>query len=283
MLDKTLDGRVAVVTGASRGIGAAIAQRLAAAGATVVCSARTVDTERDDIAGTVMETVRAIERNGGRAIAVRCDVEDAASRRELIHEARSACGKLDILVNNAGTSILQAVEEMDLGTCRSQAEQYLFGPLDLALHAAEAMRENGEGWIVNLGSSSAIPVDTKALLGTQTGATLSFYGAAKAAIHRLSQGLAIGLYADNIAVNVVAPVAVIDTPGIRAQGIVTPAVEKHLEKIEHIAEAALSLAELPPKERTGELAWSFKWLDEIGRSTRSLDGRSIVEPRGSDL
>ncbi|EHJ61749.1 SDR family NAD(P)-dependent oxidoreductase [Novosphingobium pentaromativorans] len=273
-----LERRVALVTGASRGIGAAIAQRLAAAGATVVCAARTVR-GAPGMQGCVNETVAAIECAGGRAIALPCDVEDAASRAELIERVKARCGRLDILVNNAGTSVLQTVQDMEMETCRSQAEQYLFGPLDLSLRAADVMRAQGEGWIVNIGSSSAVPVDVAQALESGAGATLPFYGAVKAAVHRLSQGLAIGLAADNIAVNVAAPVAVIDTPGVRAQGILTPQVAKYLEKVEHIAEAALSLVERPPRECTGKLAWSYKWLDEIGRDTRSLDGREIIVAR----
>lgn len=273
MREQSLTGRVAVVTGAGRGIGAAIARRLAAAGATTVCTGRSLSAAADG------DTVAAIRDTGGDAVALACDVTDAASRAATIAAVLSRCGRIDILVNNAGTSVLQTPAEMDFATVRSQTEQYFLGPLHLSLMAAEAMRRQGEGWIVNLGSSSALPVDVGAAIATGAGATLAAYGAIKAAVHRLTQGLAVGLHGDNIAVNAVAPVAVVDTPGIRAQGIITPAVEAHLEPVEHIAEATLSLVEAPPRERTGVIAFSYRWLDEIGRDTMSLDGRSVVQSR----
>jgi len=88
------------------------------------------------------------------------------------------------------------------------------------------------------------------------------------------------LLAQNIAVNVVAPVMVIATPGVVAQGIVTPEVEPYLEPVEHIAEATLALVSKPPREQTGVIAFSFEYLDKIGRPTMSLDGSEVIKARG---
>jgi 3-oxoacyl-[acyl-carrier protein] reductase len=276
---QSLQGRVAVVTGASRGIGAAIAQRLASAGATVVLAARGVEASADGLPGTVTEVARLIAGRGGRAVPMACDVEDDDSRAALVARVVGELGRLDILVNNAGRAVLDRVEDMTLAMARSQAEQYLFAPLDLSLHALSPMKAQGEGWIVNLGSDSALPIDVAALVKTQAGRTLALYGALKAAVHRASAGFAVGLYADNIAVNVVSPVGAIATPGVEALGLVTPQAQPYFERVEHIAEAALALVSRPPRDQTGVVAFSYRYLDQIGRSTMSLDGREVVQAR----
>ena len=279
MSEQNLTGRVAVVTGASRGIGRAIAERLAAAGATVVVAARSVTASAGALAGTAQEVVQLIESRGGKALAMGCDVERAESRAALIEKVVEQLGRIDILVNNAGTSVLETVDRMQLDTLHSQAEQYFFAPLDLSLHAIKHMKKQGEGWIVNLGSHSALPIEGPLEAHRQAENGLAFYGALKSGVHRFSIGFAIELLEQNIAVNVVAPVLVIATPGVVAQGIVTPEIEAYLEPVEHIAEATLALVSRPPRAQTGVVAFSYQYLDSIGRPTMSLDGRQVFKAR----
>jgi NAD(P)-dependent dehydrogenase (short-subunit alcohol dehydrogenase family) len=281
-LAQELAGRVAVVTGASRGVGRAIAERLGAAGATVVLAARSITASVDGLAGAAQEVADAIIARGGKAAAVECDVESAESREALVRTVVERFGRLDILVNNAGRAVLEPVAEMKLATIRSQTEQYFIAPLHLSLLAAEPMKAQGEGWIVNLGSHGAEPIDPpyEDKLKAETG--LACYGALKAGVHRFTQGFAIELLPHNIAVNAVAPVGAIATPGTEALGLVTPELAPYFEKIEHIAEATVALCVRPPREQTGVIAYSYPYLDKLGRSTRSLDGREVVEARGAD-
>jgi 3-oxoacyl-[acyl-carrier protein] reductase len=279
MSDHNLEGRVAIVTGSSRGIGRAIAERLASAGATVIIAARSIEASVDGLAGTAQEVVSLIKARGGKAVAIACDVEDDASRVALIDQVVAQFGRIDILVNNAGRAVLEPVADMKLAAMRSQAEQYVFAPLDLSLHAVPHMKRQGEGWIVNLGSHSALPITGSLEDHLQAETGLAFYGALKTAVHRFTIGFAIELLAENIAVNVVAPVLAIATPGTTALGIITPEAEPYLERIEHIAEATLALVSKPPREQTGVVAFSYQYLDAIGRSTMTLDGTSVLQAR----
>jgi 3-oxoacyl-[acyl-carrier protein] reductase len=274
-----LKGRVAIVTGASRGIGQAIARRLASAGATVIVSARSLDSSKDGLAGTLDDTAHLIEQAGGKAIAIACDVEDAGSRARLISETLRQAKRLDILVNNAGRAIHTGIgnftPEMEL----SQVQQYLIAPYDLARLAIPHMAAQGAGWIVNLGSNTALTPEGPPWNAYTTHGGAALYASLKAAIHRLTISLAAELQADNIAVNAVAPVRAILTPGVDALGVITDENKDILEPVEHIAEAALDLVSGNPRKLTGTIAFSYRYLDEIRRSTWSLDGAQILHAR----
>jgi NAD(P)-dependent dehydrogenase (short-subunit alcohol dehydrogenase family) len=276
-----LKGKVAVVTGASRGIGRGIAERLGSAGATVVVSARSLAASHDGLAGTLHETMAAIEAAGGKAVALACDVEDAASRTNLIKQVIERCGRIDILVNNAGRALHEPIESFTAEKTVSQVQQYLVAPYELARLAVPHMKKQGAGWIVNLGSSTAHAPEGPPYDDYSTHGGAALYAALKASIHRLSISLAAELLASNISVNVVAPVGAIITPGVDALGVIKPGMEAYVEPVDHIAEAALALVSAEPKHLTGKIAFSWMYLDEIGRTTMSLDGRSVITKRGA--
>jgi len=276
---KPLQGKVAVVTGASRGIGRAIAQRLASAGATVVVAARSLERSSDELAGTLHETAALIAKAGGKAIELACDVENAESRARLVDETVRQAGRLDFLVTNAGRAIHEKLETFSAAKALSQTEQYLLAPFDLARLVLPQMRKQGAGWIVNLGSSTAIPPEGPPYDDYATHGGAALYAALKAAVHRMTINLAAELLPDNISVNVVAPVGAIVTPGVEALGVITEATKAYVEPVEHIAEATLALVEPEPRSLTGQIAFSYMYLDKIGRTTRSLDGAEIVQTR----
>ena len=183
----TLRDRVALVTGGSRGIGAAIANRLAAEGAAVAIT-YTSSKERAD------EIVRAIEAGGGRALAVRADSGDAEAVRGAVAETAEQLGRLDVLVNNAGIARFAPVEEL---TVAQFDEIVAVNVRAVFVAAQEAARRMGEGGrIITIGSVNAerMPI-----------AGGSIYAMSKAAVAGLTRGLTRDLGPRGITVNVVQP------------------------------------------------------------------------------
>lgn len=277
---QVLAGKTAIVTGASRGIGKAIALRLASAGAHVVIAARSLDKPAGDFAGTIHETANAICAIGGTVTPLAVDMASATSREALVENALAATGAIDILVNNAGTAHYSETWAYSVFEAQSQIDSYFTGPWHLCNLLIPQMIARGAGWILNLGSSSVIktpqpPYDKH----------LSYFGhdvlyaSMKAAMHRFTQGLAAELHDKNIAVNLVAPVGGVFTPGLESVGLGFTPDHPACEIEEQIAEAALDLVSHPPAELTGVIAWSHNYLDQIGRPTMSLDGRKVLIPR----
>jgi NAD(P)-dependent dehydrogenase (short-subunit alcohol dehydrogenase family) len=202
-----LHGKVALVTGASRGIGKAVAVELARAGADVVVAARTVEA-RANLPGTVNETVAEIESLGRRALAVRTDVALVDDLDALAATALGEMGRVDVLVNNAaytsGSVLTLPVWEMTREAWELQFATNVHAPFSLVKALAPAMREHGGGVVVNMTARGAglQPVDDVSRFGK---AGPWVYGTTKAALNRLGNALAQQLRPDGIAVISVEP------------------------------------------------------------------------------
>jgi citronellol/citronellal dehydrogenase len=259
-----LTGKVALVTGASRGIGVFVAKRLAAEGAAVALVARTLHAEPDaHLPGSLSETLAEIEASGGRAVAITANLADPQDRARIVPEARRALGPIDVLVHNAAAAIYAPLAEMPLRRRQVVFEVNVHATVDLAQAVLPDMRAAKRGWIVNLSSASS-RLPTPPWSGVET--TITTYGASKAALERITVGLAAEVYADGIAVNSVAPVAAVRTPG--ADALVGKLLDEHPELVEPpewLAEAVLALSTCDPKACTGRVLYSGPFLDEIGR------------------
>ncbi|HZR32623.1 MAG TPA: glucose 1-dehydrogenase [Terriglobales bacterium] len=191
-----LTGKVVVVTGASKGIGAAIAAKLGSEGANVVVNYST------DKAGAE-KVVKAVEANGGKAVAVQADVSKQDQVKKLFQETKKAYGTVDVLVNNAGIYDLKPLEAIDEQHFRKHFDTNVLGLLLATQEAAAIIGDKG-GSIINISS----------IVSKTPPAGASVYSATKGAVDVITRSLAQELGPRKIRVNTLAPGAT-DTEGVR--------------------------------------------------------------------
>lgn len=241
-MSKKLAGKVAVVTGASKGIGASIAKHLADEGASVVVNYATSKEGADRV-------VAAITENGGKAVAVQANLAKEADIRRLFAESKKAFGRLDILVNNAGIYEFAPLENV---TADQFHKSFDLNVLGLILASQEAVKHFGAtgGSIINISSVVA----TAAPAGT------SVYSATKAAVDAVTKSLAKELGSRNVRVNSINP-GMVETEGVHAAGIAESDFRKQVEsqtplgrigQPKDIAPAAVFLASADSAWITGE-------------------------------
>jgi len=239
---KKLAGKVAVVTGASKGIGASIAKHLAAEGAAVVVNYASSKEGADRVVGE-------ITRNGGKAIAVKADVAKKADIDHLFAESRRAFGRLDILVNNAGIYEFSPLENV---TEDHFHKQFNLNVLGLLLTTQEAVKHFGPGGgsVINISSSAS----------TWTPPNTSVYSATKGAVDAITRTLAKELGPRQIRVNAINP-GMVETEGVRAAGLHESDFRKQIEsqtplgrigQVQDIAPTAVFLASTDSAWLTGE-------------------------------
>jgi 3-oxoacyl-[acyl-carrier protein] reductase len=268
LMDETLSGHTALVTGARRGIGRAIAQRLAANGAAVVIASRTT---KDD---GVEETLELIRRAGGRVEVEPLDLADAGARSGFMARASAHFGPIDILVNNAATNNYQKPSVMDNDYRHTLFEVNFHAPIDLSQQALPAMRERGYGRILNITSGASTAQEIPYSGSVEVILGLVLYGASKAALNRYTVGLATELHGTGIHVNALMPCAVVVTGGS------SPGALAHLRKdpsaaesLEMMAEAAFLLIATP---LTGRVIKSRQVLEMLQQPLHALDGTTVV-------
>jgi NAD(P)-dependent dehydrogenase (short-subunit alcohol dehydrogenase family) len=199
-----LDGRVVIVSGASRGIGKGLAIGLAARGAAVVCAARSTRSNRGELPGTVDDVAAEIEDAGGRAVAIRADIGDDDDVLGMIAAAREHFGRLDALVNNAMTPTRARFDDLTLEQWDASWRINVRSLLVSCRAAVRAMGSTGGGSIVNVSSGAA---DSQMPAEFLPAGYLA-YCVAKAAIERFSTALAPEVIGRNVAVNAFRPGAV---------------------------------------------------------------------------
>ncbi len=262
-----LDNKVALVTGASRGIGEEIAKLFAAEGAKVICTARTIEEGTHPLPGSLQTTVKSIREAGGEANSVACDVSEYDNCTKAFAEAKAIYGPIDVLVNNAALTYFIPIADFPIGRWLRSFAVNLHGPFYLSQLALPDMTAAGSGAIVNISSGAAIgPGRGPYPEPPPRGSTL--YGAEKAALERFTQGLASEVYQHGISVTCVSPSQIVPTPGVLHHKLVKDVNDPRAEGPELMAQATLLLASEPLDKVTGRVTYSqeilaeFGWIDE---------------------
>jgi NAD(P)-dependent dehydrogenase (short-subunit alcohol dehydrogenase family) len=272
-----LDGRVAIVTGASRGIGRAIAELFAGEGARVVCAARTLNEGDHQLAGSLSTTVAAIRAAGGEAGAVAADISSESECVALVERARALYGRIDVLVNNAALNYYIPTVEYPTNRWVKAFAINLHAPFILSKAVLPDMIAAKRGAIVNIGSGAAIgpgrgPYADKTVRGGV------MYGASKAALERFTQGLAQEVAQHGgIAVTCVSPSRVVATPGTVFHKLVDGPDDTRGEPVSMMARAALLLASAPAERVNGRVTYSQQILKEFGWIEDGV-GRGVDSP-----
>ena len=263
-----LDGKVCVVTGASRGIGAGIARLFAEEGGKVVAAARTLREGDHILEGSLEKTVSDIRESGGEATASAVNISLPEDCERLIEEAHSAYGSVDVLVNNAALTYFIPVKDYPLRRWMRSWAVNFHAPFILCQLALQDMMEKKSGSIVNISSGAAIGPGRGPYPDAPANSGGTCYGAEKAALERFSQGLAQEVYQYGISVTCVSPSQVVPTPGTVFHNLVTGIDDPRGEHPDLMAKSALLLASEPLDAVTGRVTYSqeilkeFGWIDE---------------------
>jgi NAD(P)-dependent dehydrogenase (short-subunit alcohol dehydrogenase family) len=258
-----LDGKVVIVTGSSRGIGAEIARVFAAEGGKIVCAARTLHEGEHPLEGSLETTVAGIRKAGGEATPVAVDISQPEECEKLVAAARAAYGPVDVMVNNAALTYFIPVKDYPVNRwLRSWAVNF-HAPFILSKLCLEDMIPRHSGAIVNISSGAAIgpgrgPYEGQALRGG------TCYGSEKAALERFTQGLAAEVQEYGVSVTCVSPSQVVPTAGTVHHKLVRGLDDPRGEHPELMAKAALLLATEPIEKVTGRVTYSQQILKEFG-------------------
>jgi NAD(P)-dependent dehydrogenase (short-subunit alcohol dehydrogenase family) len=252
-----LKGRVAIITGASRGLGEYCAVGYGAEGAKVVVAARTEQQMKEELPGTIYDTARKVEEAGGEALPVVCNVADVESIEAMVRKVLDKWGQIDILMNNAAIQPPGSISSIQPKHWELEFKVNVHGPFHCARAVLPSMIERKSGNIINISSGAA-----------RGG---SHYGATKRAIEATAIGLAMEQRNNGVAVNALLPVGAIDTPGLRmgrAPGqIGGEQTRRRLADLpgpESYVEAAILLAMQTPETCTGKVYNDAEAIEALG-------------------
>jgi len=273
-----LDGRVAIITGASRGIGSEIARLFAAEGSSVICAARTLHEGDHQLEGSLEKTVGEIREAGGEATLVAVNISLPEDCEQLVQAARDTYGTVDVLVNNAALTYYYPIKDFPVNRWMRSWAVNFHAPFLLSKLVLEDMVRRGSGSIINISSGSAVGPGRGPYPDTTADGGGACYGAEKAALERFTQGLAIEVYDNGISVTSLAPSQVVATPGTVFHNLVTGMDDPLSESPELMAKAALLLASEPLDLVTGRVTYSQQILMEFGWLTEGK-GRGVDADR----
>jgi citronellol/citronellal dehydrogenase len=263
-----LDGKVALVTGASRGIGKAIATLFAEEGAKIVAAARTLkEGDHRLLEGSLETTVAEIQAAVGEAIAVAGDVSQEDDCMRLAEEAKAAFGPVDVLVNNAALNYYIPIVDYPTSRWMRAFAVNVHGPFMLSRAVLPDMIERQGGAIINISSGAAIGPGRGPYENVQARGGV-MYGASKAALERFTQGLAQEVFQYGITVACYSPSLVVPTPGTVFHKLVSGLDDPRGEPPEVMAKTALLFATEPAEKVSGRVTYSqqilkeFGWIDE---------------------
>ena len=277
-----LDGKSVIVTGASRGIGEAIAKCLAAEGGRILCVARTLSEGSHDMTtymrdqgrpgepnapfpGSLEGTVAAIREAGGEATALAADLADPDECRRVVEEARRTYGPVDVLVNNAALAVFLPVRDFPYDSWLRSFQIIVHASFVLSQAVLEDMVPRKSGAIVNISSGAAIgPGSAPYAQSSSYAPAVTGYGAAKAALERFTQDLAQEVKDDNIAVTALSPSIIVPTAGAVFHGGSRYIGDENGEPPEWMAQSVLLLASEPAEKMNGMVTYSQKILTEYG-------------------
>ena len=271
-----LDGRVAIVTGASRGIGSEIARLFAAEGGKVICAARTLREGDHPLEGSLEKTIGDIRDAGGDATPAAVNISIPEDCERLLQETRDTYGPVDVLVNNAALTYYVPIKDFPLNRWMRSWAVNFHAPFLLSKLALEDMVPRGSGSIVNISSGAAVGPGRGPYPDAPPNSGGTCYGAEKAALERFSQGLAQEVYQFGVSVTSLAPSQIVATPGTVFHNLVTGMDDPRGESPELMTKAALLLATEPLDKVTGRVTYSQQILKEFGWITDAR-GRGVEE------
>ena len=259
-----LANKVAIVGGASRGIGRDMAVAMAAEGAKIVVAARSEVEPDPRLPGTIHQTVEDIKAAGGEAIAVKADVSDEEQINAMVQQTLDAYGRVDILVNNAAVLVPRGIMDLPTRHIDLHNKVNIKGPILCIRAVLPTMIEQQQGWVITVSSRAGV-FPGPGPYGKDVVPTRAFmYAATKAAVERLTQGLAMEYQEQGISFNTLSPTGRIRTPG-NVFGMTKPGeTPEEFEEAEAMGKAAVFICSQDPKTFTGNILFDDATVEKYG-------------------